>query len=647
MRLFFTLCLIFLANVFIQAQIQQAVLGHNPQIEAVKKQPYKKAISRSQKGAALPFFDDFSYEGPFPDVNTWTDNHVFINNTLAYQPLSIGVATFDGLDATGSPYGGSGSSDTLTSISLDLSGNASKYISYYIQPKGLGDAPGPEDKLILEFKNAAGEWIEVASHEVTLEESLFPQDSLPNFQFIGPIEIGDTPFLHDDFQFRFRNFALRTGAADLWHLDYVRLETEQPLQNTGDLAFTQLPSNILLNYSSAPWIHLREEITNNPELVLINVDINVNNHSIVTIGTDDSELLVNGIDGNEVLPFRRQPLLVQERIASGRHLFTNPIRGEYRSAYRNEFKSSDKIQISVNYSFEQSNSEPEPTQRNNKVSRTFDLDNYYSYDDNSAESALFIGTGGQVAVRFTNYKADLLQAIRMQIPRIVGADISQSSFTLKVWLDLNSDPIYEAPFTKPLFIDEFRDSLQAFTTYLLKDQVTGELMPIELPVGDFYIGWHQVTSCGNTTCLPVGFDRNTPTATENIYLNPEGSWGQIADFFGGVVPVSQTGALMIRPVVGSEPPKGSESVVATSEIVVPQIMNIFPNPSTGIINFQLKEGNYQTYQINVFNSLGQSVKQETLSPQLNLSNQLPGIYFLQFVNIETQVIGNYKLILNR
>jgi len=239
----------------------------------------------------------------------------------------------------------------------------------------------------------------------------------------------------------------------------------------------------------------------------------------------------------------------------------------------------------------------------------------------------------------------LLQAIRIQIPRIVDADISETNFLLKVWLeDLNTAPVYEGSFT-PLFVDELIDTLQAFTTYVLVDDFSGEPTPVDLPVGDFFIGWQQVTTCGNTTCFPVGFDRNTPEATETIFINNDGAWRSIAEAFGDVeVPPSQMGAVMIRPVVGSEAPNGSETV-STNSLDLPQLLNIYPNPTTGEVNIQLFEGNYQDYQIRVFNTLGQQIKSQTLSTRLSMAGQVPGIYFLQLINTNTLATGNHKLIL--
>ncbi|HRG43001.1 MAG TPA: hypothetical protein PKY97_01000, partial [Saprospiraceae bacterium] len=106
----------------------------------------------------LPFFDDFAYDSKYPDPVRWVDNNVYVNNTMADMPPSIGVATFDGLNSNGTPYGGSfGRSDYLTSAFIDLSSISSTdplYLSFYLQPKGKTYNHQLRDSMELEFKNA-------------------------------------------------------------------------------------------------------------------------------------------------------------------------------------------------------------------------------------------------------------------------------------------------------------------------------------------------------------------------------------------------------------------------------------------------------------------------------------------------------------
>ena len=103
---------------------------------------------------------------------------------------------------------------------------------------------------------------------------------------------------------------------------------------------------------------------------------------------------------------------------------------------------------------------------------------------------------------------------------------------------------------------------------------------------------------------------------------------------------------MMRPVVGSEAPNDSETV-GIAELALPQLLSVFPNPTNGSITIDLFDGNYEDYQISIFNTLGQQLIQQDLVSSIDLSKQLSGIYFLQFRHKETQAIGNYKLMLKK
>ena len=52
----------------------------------------------------LPFLDDFSAPGIFPDATLWFNNDVYVNNSMAFYPITYGVATFDGVNHRGNPY---------------------------------------------------------------------------------------------------------------------------------------------------------------------------------------------------------------------------------------------------------------------------------------------------------------------------------------------------------------------------------------------------------------------------------------------------------------------------------------------------------------------------------------------------------------
>ena len=647
---FIWMSLIAVLSLQAKAQITSTFPTENPVLKQIAaKNTNEVATQRSnQKMLDLPFFDDFSYSSPFPVASHWVDKHVFINNTWANDPVSIGVATFDGLNAGGSPYSTQsqfGSSDTLTSVPLNLGGLPVAYISYYVQPKGLGDAPEPNSDLVLEFLTADGEWQEVERHIQSLR--VIPRDSILQFAFVEPISItGD--YLYDGFQFRFRNFSLRNGAVDLWHLDYVRVEEEPTIKAIEDLAFTKLPQHLFNTYTSVPWIHFINPGSGLPnEELRSDRQFEVFNHTTQTISANNGLLrLLNVTEGQGERLFPALDLFTNRAIITQRQFLEHNIPFPYADRIEN-LQSSIFIQqnnrASIKTQYEMNPSPqadiPEIT-RNDTVFTVTEMNDYYSYDDGSAESAILISElGGSGAMEFFNYKTDSIRGFQIQIPRLV-AGAASGTITLKVWLDnLSSEPIVELPIS-PFFLDEFRDTLQAFITYTIKDRISGELAPVELPRGVFFVGWEQGGCRSN--CVPVGLDKNRPEIASRVFLNEDGNWRQVES--SGLYP-NLKGALMLRPIVGDKTPIDSELATSTKELSVNQVLQVFPNPASDLAHIQLFEGDYENYHIGIHNALGQLVKQGPLSPTLDLANYQTGIYFLQFKNIITNEIGYYKLLI--
>ena len=90
----------------------------------------------------LPFIDDFSYNSSYPDSNLWQNNNVYVNQCYGVNPITIGVATFDGLNFNGYPYDvnliniDALPADTLTSHYIDLSVIDTAYLMFFYQPQG-------------------------------------------------------------------------------------------------------------------------------------------------------------------------------------------------------------------------------------------------------------------------------------------------------------------------------------------------------------------------------------------------------------------------------------------------------------------------------------------------------------------------------
>ena len=149
-----------------------------------ENQELKRAIITKGSTAAkpsslsLPFFEDFTDNDVYPSSAQWEDKQVFVNNNMAVNAISRGVATFDALDQFGVPYDTllpyhQVYADSLTSKSIDLSSHTaadSVYLSFFYEPKGNGFAPKATDSLMLYFHSSTGSWDKVWSSAGSLPQ---------------------------------------------------------------------------------------------------------------------------------------------------------------------------------------------------------------------------------------------------------------------------------------------------------------------------------------------------------------------------------------------------------------------------------------------------------------------------------------------
>ena len=237
-------------------------LGVNKRIISERVKEAKNEASLLRKGTnfsalkkvnSLPFFDDFSQQEYYPDGSKWIDNAVYINSNYAVNPISYGVATFDGLDSTGYPYNffnstAQGVADYLTSKPIDLSNPTdSVYLSFFYQPQGLGNKPESADSLKLEFfRLSDSTWVR--------KWAAGGSSVQPFKQVMVPV---DTAFHKTDFQFRFKNYATLSGNVDHWNVDYVYLNDNRNYLDTAvnDVALIGNFYNFLNEFTRMPWQH--------------------------------------------------------------------------------------------------------------------------------------------------------------------------------------------------------------------------------------------------------------------------------------------------------------------------------------------------------------------------------------------------------
>lgn len=71
-------------------------------------------------------------------------------------------------------------------------------------------------------------------------------------------------------------------------------------------------------------------------------------------------------------------------------------------------------------------------------------------------------------------------------------------------------------------------------------------------------------------------------------------------------------------------------------------IKIFPNPTSGILNIQVD--NLAQINVEVFDILGKKVAQFSKQSQIDISNLIPGLYFIKVLNTQTTISTTHKII---
>lgn len=541
----------------------------------------------------LPFFDDFSNYTGYPNPLLWQDLDIYVNRSLANNPINLGVATFDGLDSLGNPRNinsefSHGPSDFLTSQCIDISNESIVYFSFYFQAQGIGNKPESNDILRVDFLDSTGEWNTVWEIE--------GQD-LNDFEKVT-IDIDELIYLYDEFQFRFHNYSTLSGNFDHWHVDNVLLTEDLSLSNDNDdVAFVYETSKVLNFYTSIPWSHFS---SNESSYVAQTMDSRIRNNWEVTKSIDyrydiynEAGLLsfhypTTGNSRNDNIPsFQDDNFSYSDNSAAAITLNTSAF------SSNNEDKASFEIIQSI------ATDDRSLFKLNDTLKFTQEFFNYYSLDDGTAEASYGVNVaGGKIAMRYNISEFDVLKAVQIHFEQNLE-DASGSPFRITVWDESNSMP-NEIIYQSQIFYPEYTDSQNGFFEYVLEN-------PIEVS-GAVFIGTQQSFS----EIINIGLDKNTFN-NDRMFFNIGTEWTQsnCADCLG---------TWMIRPVFGS--------LSSTNEIELMSDYKIFPNPTSSHFTIESQNNfNYKLFDINSklldqSNSLFQKYN-------LDLSAYPQGIYFLQ------------------
>ena len=488
----------------------------------------------------------------------WIDNFVYRNSTFPINPLSIGVATFDGLNQNGYPYDWSspsayGIADYLTSKPINLSskpggGNYSDadsiYFSFAYQTTGIGEEPETEDSLVLEFWSPAFAQWESVWHKQGGAQSSFQVVMVP---------ITESRYLQDGFKFRFKNYGTLTGSLDHWHIDYVILDDFRTINDNemNDWAFQFLAPSLIKNYTAMPWPHYETD-----PYGLLKTAVSVKTYNSLNqakiIQPSGLDLLFNSTIVDNISYVN----------AAGNVNASSSFSMDYdipSTFFFDTILADTCATFDVRYSLS-TNTTPERLSVNDTMIVKQKFLNYYAYDDGTAEAAYGLVTNGaELAYKFTlpNGVSDTLRAVKMHFVSSVN-DVSSSLFFLQVWDDNNGQPgniIYTTDDVNvPLTYTPHYDlGNNAFYEYVLPEKLVVS--------GTYYVGWKQSSS----DRLNIGFDKNIDNQSK-IFYNVGSSWNN----------TSFEGSLMIRPVFSS----AKDYVVGIVEKEEAKInATLFPNPA--------------------------------------------------------------------
>lgn len=522
------------------------------------------AEPKSDSAVGLPFLDDFSdYQGA-PSPMLWAGGGALVNTGFGPQAPTVGVLTLDALDADGRLYGQATTSlfpaDTAMSrpIRLDsLSAADSVVLSFYYLPGGgsgnlwerVGDTPEERDSLFLDFYAAAdSQWHTVWSRGGVSVDSLVAATGR-SWQYVA-VALVDSVYFDSTFRFRFRNYCSiedngktgMAGAGDQWNIDYVLLDSGRTATATPvfrDVAFVEPAGSMLASYRAMPARQFR------PADMAVTLQTTITNLYSSALATQYGYAVVD-MQGDTLYRY------------DGGYENAPPFlpAGSYQTAPAHASPA-------VGYAFEQSDNLREYTvvhmvregvggdgrQQNDTVRFVQRFDNYYAYDDGSAENGYGLtSTASRIylAYRFDLNVQDTLTAVDMMFNPTLRDENEHVQFLITVWRAEEGKP------GTVLYHDDVRRRPQAgaFNRYMLEHSVTVD--------GSIFVGFEQV---GNDY-INLGFDRNT-NSSDRIYYLTSTEWQQSI----------LSGSLLLRPCFG----QSATEAIGTAEAL--RGIALAPNPA--------------------------------------------------------------------
>ncbi|SFT88242.1 Por secretion system C-terminal sorting domain-containing protein [Lishizhenia tianjinensis] len=570
-----------------------------------------------------PEFEQYEARIFFTQLNDstklWLDTYAYHNYRMAKNPITLGVATFDGLNEFGYPYNfGSITNalcDYLTSKPINMGGyqaSDSVYFSFLYQTEGLGDPTESDDSLYVEFYSPVDQvWERVWSTQ---------GGQGTNFN-AGHIRISDAKYFADGFQFRFVNYGLPSGALDQFHVDYVMLREMSAYDDTlfEDFAFAYPLYTLLKDYTQVPWDHYRNnpngKMTDALQIALRNnQSVAANNSAGGSLNVYYNDVFEGSFNfvgadlSNPDLDYAPRTHYFSEIDLSGGYSFDANLANDTMA----EFDWIAEASVPFNdFSY------------NDSTFGTQTFKAVYAYDDGTAELAYGPnGTQVRLAYKFEAYEADSLVAIQIHFVPAAN-DVSNKLFLLTVWGDDNGEPgavLYQDDFIS-VRQPQYTYGNNGFYTYYFKDTA-------KVPVDEvFYIGWRQL----DADRLNVGLDMNIANNDKIFFsLDGENSWEN----------TGFEGSVMMRPMFSTK----LDYQLSTEEIEEEKAVDftLYPNPSSGWVN--LKTDYEKDYTVAVYDLGGRELFRKSNALSLDLANFDAGIYLVSIYDEQHQILKTAKIV---
>jgi hypothetical protein len=359
----------------------------------------------------------------------------------------------------------------------------------------------------------------------------------------------------------------------------------------------------LKDYTSVPWDHYKN-LSNHNDKMADEVQVVMASSFPGQIGANDGSVSVyysGGLEGSTTL--------VSDVLCDNvnDNYFANSI--PYSTHDIQSFYTFDHTKPGISQEFEIRSEATGGATNFNGNDSTITLqkfENYYSYDDGTAELAYGpTGIQSRLAIQYTPYESDsLIGAMIHFVPSV--NDVSNNLFLLTVWDDNNGEPgsvIYEDNLFFPR-TPYYTYDQNVFGYYMLEDTM-------KLPVtGTFYIGWKQLEA----ERLNVGLDANIDNKEYTFYSVDGGlNWEQ-SDIAGSV---------MIRPIFSTDMDV-TLGIDEISEFENEEVV-LYPNPTRSTVTIEM---NNTFTGVDVLNMQGQ-VLMHSEYPTVDLSTMPIGVYFFR------------------